>query len=150
MTYSLLPSLYVCYSKSDCRLSVTSTKERERERERKREAEKSVTKNESRQRKRRSKREREREDKETIKKKVVVVDTFFILHLHTIYKSLYFSPFPSFFSSLFNIRRESEKRNHNEHQMTCKVVLVGNQNNVELIHATLYFIIRCKFIAMND
>ncbi len=123
---------------------------REREREKEREKQKKVLQRMNRDREKEGAREREREDKETIKKKVVVVDTFFILHLHTIYKSLYFSPFPSFFSSLFNIRRESEKRNHNEHQMTCKVVLVGNQNNVELIHATLYFIIRCKFIAMND
>ncbi len=66
MTYSLLPSLYVCYSKSDCRLSVTSTKERERERER--EKQKKVLqrmnrdreKKEQEREKRRSKRERKR------------------------------------------------------------------------------------------
>ena len=54
--------------------------------------------------------ERKKEDKETIKKKVVVVDTFFLLHLHTISKSLYFSPFLSgffcFLSSL-NVKKKS-------------------------------------------
>jgi len=81
-----------------------------RERERERKKQKKVLQRMNRDREKEGAREREREDKETIKKKVVVVDTFFILHLHTIYKSLYFSPFPSFFFLLCSTLEEKVKK----------------------------------------
>jgi hypothetical protein len=109
VTSSLLPSLYVCSSKSDCRLSVTSTKKKESEREGERETKKVLQ---------RMSRKRERERRQgNDQKESSSGRHLFILHLHTIKKSFYFSPFLIFF--LRSTLRESEK-NHNEHQVTCK------------------------------
>ncbi len=103
MTSSLLPSLYVCSSKNDCRLSVTSTKKKKKESEREgeRETKKKVLQRMSR------KRERERRQGND-QKESSSGRHLFILHLHTIKKSFYFSPFLIFF--LRSTLRESEKK----------------------------------------
>jgi hypothetical protein len=83
--------------------------ERERERRRKRDKKKVLQ---------RMSRKRERERRQgNDQKESSGGRHLFILHLHTIKKSFYFSPFLIFF--LRSTLRESEK-NHNEHQVTCK------------------------------
>lgn len=62
--------------------------------------------------------ETEKEDKETIKKKIVVVDTF-LFCIYTPSSRVYISRLHSF-SCIVQYKRESKKRNPNEHQVTCK------------------------------